>query len=517
MLINKNNSYLILFVVILLCQITLLYFYMDKKSGFYFEEITANTLSNSPYGRLFPSDECKIVQKYDIWNKWVSGQVFKDYITVTLGNEFNYSNVYENQKQSIQPPLYSFLIHTLSSFNIGNFTKWNGLIFNLLFFVITQLLLFYIGKQIFFSSKYALIVAIFYGFSIACIDNFTIIGSNALLSIFNLLFICVLNKCFDFQLIIYRFIAIWMIVLLGALTNYSFILFSIIILLTYIIINSKSFNYKYYTFFLGSYGLGLISAYLLFPLMLVQLNQILFSNEVIKFDLATMKPGFGWFAYLLRKMLCIPKPLYFYITALFLISVSVVVIIKIIDKYYNNNKKYKMIVVSTFILISLMSFFFNSRNVYQDSVKNLLSFYPIIAIIIVGIFRKIYNRSLRIIFIFFIILSTISPIYGTKSVLLDTNKRYSYVEELIKGNNVFYCFESYNEIQMAVPQLALCRNVYLFSTQGDKDIMSNISYLPSANKTYLLIPCNSNLKVDKYPKILTGSISTFEIDIFEIK
>ena len=50
--------------------------------------------------------------------------VFYDYMTVSAGNTFNYSNVWINQGKDVHPPFFYVLVHTISSFFPGVFSKW---------------------------------------------------------------------------------------------------------------------------------------------------------------------------------------------------------------------------------------------------------------------------------------------------------------------------------------------------------------------------------------------------------
>lgn len=83
-------------------------------------------------------------------NKWELSEVYKDYITVGADERFDYASVYYNQTMDVHPPLYYFILNTVSSFFAGSFSKWYGIGINLAIFPIIQIMLFALCKKNFF-------------------------------------------------------------------------------------------------------------------------------------------------------------------------------------------------------------------------------------------------------------------------------------------------------------------------------------------------------------------------------
>ena len=52
--------------------------------------------------------------------------MFKDYLTVNKGEEFKLGSVIYNQTHDSHPPLFYLVLHLISSFFPGEFSKWFG-------------------------------------------------------------------------------------------------------------------------------------------------------------------------------------------------------------------------------------------------------------------------------------------------------------------------------------------------------------------------------------------------------
>ena len=96
---------------------------------------------------------------------WVSGQAYRDYLSVSRNNTFNYASVYYNQRGDVHPPFYYLLLHTVCSLFPGVFSKWFALVINIVFLTGTLLLLYRMVKRYLGGRSPALAVVAVYGFS----------------------------------------------------------------------------------------------------------------------------------------------------------------------------------------------------------------------------------------------------------------------------------------------------------------------------------------------------------------
>ncbi|RKM54252.1 hypothetical protein D6853_13555 [Butyrivibrio sp. X503] len=111
--------------IILLISILVSVFYGFQKKGFHEDEYYTYFSSNRSLGLYQPDRE------------WQDRQTVYDEFSVKKGEGFNYGLVKLVQSWDVHPPVYYYIFHTVCSLTPGNFTKWSGIITNLIAFVIS--------------------------------------------------------------------------------------------------------------------------------------------------------------------------------------------------------------------------------------------------------------------------------------------------------------------------------------------------------------------------------------------
>ena len=509
---KKIDSYNILLFIIIIIQLTLLFYQMDLKTSLSVDEIYTYSLSNSPNRMMFFPKIYNKTPSLDLQNRWLDNQVFKDYICVSENNRFNYSNVYDNQIQDTHPPLYYYLIHTICSFFPNSFSKWYGLSLNLIFFIIVQILLFRISKLILKSSKYALFVCIIYGYSLAAIDNFTYISTNSLITLFYLLLLNTVLKCFDNKISLLRFMELLLIVVLGGLSHYLFLLHSFVLVATFSFIVLKNRNFKLIAFVLGTTIFSFIFVYFLFPEMLYQIINSINNQEII-LGVVNMIPNIGVFAYFIRKILGIPFPYYFYLGALGIIGFFALVITTFIKNNFEKSyHKYLILTsVSTLITTMVISFGINYNQTEINPLKYFLGFFPIISILIIAILANLNKRYLILIVV---LLSFSLCTYKTNRFLFIFNKEEVSIEDIVKNKNLVLYFNKKINIQNFIILLSKCKNVFIY-LNDEQNLLKNNIELPIENNFYLLTENNIILDKNCYHKIMLNSLFPNGIVLYE--
>lgn len=160
--ITKKINPIHAFIVILLFQTILMVAKGYEKDFFHVDEALTFMLANSEYGLEVP-------EKYK--NEWRPGSDYYDLLTVSADNTFNYKQVYINQTNDVHPPLYYFVIHTVSSFFPLQFSKWFGILPNIFFFLLTQVFIFLLSSSILNSRYKALLPCALYGFSLGAVST----------------------------------------------------------------------------------------------------------------------------------------------------------------------------------------------------------------------------------------------------------------------------------------------------------------------------------------------------------
>ena len=140
---KKALKYLIIIILIL---IGIRVYFGYQKEDFFMDETFSYTLMNMKEG-------AGMIQTAPEFNNiWISGNKIKEMLVVSKDEVLRYDTVYYNQTQDVHPPLYYFLLHTASALSFGNFTKWTGIILNIIIFVGICAVLYIIGKKIFTSN-----------------------------------------------------------------------------------------------------------------------------------------------------------------------------------------------------------------------------------------------------------------------------------------------------------------------------------------------------------------------------
>lgn len=187
-IIKRNN----LLLCLLLGVIAVASFYaVSKKEGFFLDEVYTFELSNKQY--ITWGEFREILQegdvrqyKHDFWDFDANGvydrDAFEKKLYISDQGAFNYFNVIVAQTMDVHPPLYYFVIHTVSSITRSSNLLMIGFGVNLFFLLLTCFFVYRIACQIFSDRYKALLPALFYGFSYAFMNSVTYFRMYCLLS-----------------------------------------------------------------------------------------------------------------------------------------------------------------------------------------------------------------------------------------------------------------------------------------------------------------------------------------------
>ena len=265
---NKNfmstKMVVISLMAILILQLGMMIYFGNQKSGYHIDEIATYGLSNFPNGFVTRMD--------GILEKWIDGQFFYNVLSVEGDERFNYEMTYHNQEGDVHPPLYYFVIHTVASIFKGTFSKWIGILPNMVFCMLTTVVLYMISGKITDNIPLSLIVTMTWGLSIGAMTSAMFIRMYAMLTLFCGLLVLVHlhavdeviktkklgNKTLFFLLIC---------TVLGILTQYYFLIFCFFLcgcFFFYLLINKKwKTLWKYTLIEFGAIGIS----YCIFPEM----------------------------------------------------------------------------------------------------------------------------------------------------------------------------------------------------------------------------------------------------------
>ena len=168
---KADTAFKIMLIITIVLQLAVALCFCMQKQGFHYDENYSYYSSNVTYG-LNPPD-----------GDWLSGSTIAEEFCITPGKGFNFPLVAQMQSFDVHPPMYYFLLNIICSLSSGIFSKWQGLILNLIFFVISELLIIAIANKVGNKNKAITWFSLaLFGFSPAIISGITFIRMYMLLT-----------------------------------------------------------------------------------------------------------------------------------------------------------------------------------------------------------------------------------------------------------------------------------------------------------------------------------------------
>lgn len=169
----KKNYLLIIFIIIQ----TILYIIVGmNKQYLHLDEAYSFGLAN--YERM------EIQENEDFYNNWHNKEYYEDYLAVQENEKWDYTAVYENQKNDVHPPLFYLILRIAMNFTNGHFTKWSGIVPNIIIYVFATIFMYLIIKQLLKDEKNAntkaSILAFISSITLASLSNVVYIRMYAL-------------------------------------------------------------------------------------------------------------------------------------------------------------------------------------------------------------------------------------------------------------------------------------------------------------------------------------------------
>lgn len=427
----KSNVFKIsLFIIILILQIIAIVYSTSKREYYHIDELYS-------YG-LIQYDKAFIFDNEDFYNTWHSSEYFKDYLITSEENKLDFSAVYKNQIEDVHPPVYYLLLRIANTFNIGRFSIWPGTILNIIIFIFSSIILYLISKNILKNDYCALLVCFISGFSLASIETVMYNRMYQLL-ILNILILIYwhIKKMEVSQLNLKDLIPLCIMVILGFLTHYYYVIIAVILYIMYMFKYIKARQIKEaikYT--LTLFASALISI-IIFP---YSINHIFFGyrgKEVLSSN------NFSNVIYkLIENLNIINKEFfngYIFIILLIFIIALIIVTIKYVktkrNEIFENGQTIKYIAIPTILYILIASIL----SPYCD----LRYMMPVIPITFLCILYVLYNlisyivdkkKTFMIICILGIVFSiTTIPMLSDN---LYTFTNYKIVKDNIETNNL---------------------------------------------------------------------------------
>lgn len=265
---NKKREILIIITILIIQTIVFIGAGINKS---YLHMDEAYSLGLANYNKI------DIQENQDFYNTWHNKEYYEDYLKVNKSEQSNFMPVYENQKNDVHPPLYYLLLRMAMGFHVGSYSKWSGIILNIIIYLFITIFIYLIIKKIFGESeknniKFA-ILALISSLTLASINNVIYIRMYAL-STLNILattyfHLKLLDKKNSYKLLL----LIGLSALAGSLTHYYYLLYLVVLVIMFSIKYLKEKEYKQLAKYIVTLVLAGILSLVIFP---YSINHIFF-------------------------------------------------------------------------------------------------------------------------------------------------------------------------------------------------------------------------------------------------
>lgn len=254
-----------IFIIMLVLQLMIMFYWGNVKEGYFVDELWSYGLANSYYHPHIFSDEA-------MENDWLGAEYFKTYIEVEEGERFTFGSVVYNMANDAHPPMYFFILHAICSFFPGTFSKWYGIVPNMVYFLLSQILLRRLSGKLFKSKWLALLPCIVWGFSPAAVSFVIFIRMYMLSTMCGLL---TLNLHMDLmEEKKNRPVLMWFLVFsvsfFGYMCHYFYFIFAFFVSAFYMLYLLVQKNWKRMIWYTSAMGGSLLLTAVAFPMAFIQ-------------------------------------------------------------------------------------------------------------------------------------------------------------------------------------------------------------------------------------------------------
>ena len=460
-----KNLNLLLFFIISINTSWIIYCF-SLKTDFHVDEFFSLGHSNSSQGAFLVKNTNTISNS--LINICFDGKIGHNYISIQPNEQFEYENVIDNLKNSVHPPLYYFIIHTIYSFFPDSENPWLGFIPNLFFLIITLWILYNFAKLVFNNKWLAYTTIIFFGFCLATLNMAVYIRSYMLqMLLATLLFYKhyqLLNENNKARKILFQ---IFIFSYLGLLTHYYFLVLTLIISSFTCIIYLKEKKLASLLKYIGTILLAVIVFIISFP---VAIDVFLHSSRGM--ELQTSKMAYYLF-YLPEFLQRFVRFIMMYILAfndanIQLFISSLLIIAGCIWMQNNLKKDYRNINYLTYCILFFMIFItiFSPIDFFNDRYFSPIA--PILCLVIVywlsTFFKSLCFRSK-------IVNIIISILVLLNSYFVNATKKSDYLFKMSKTSQNALNLLDYQNVAMLTCEDCMPQIVSLIADYSSYNLM----------------------------------------------
>ena len=241
-------------------EVLIIIYGMTQKINFHVDEYLTYMLANNEGGITLSIDEMKTYN---------GDELFVNSLTANSEHRFDFDIVWNNQTNDTHPPLYYVLINVVCSIFPGQFSKWFGLIVNLVFFILSAILVYKVSYKIFGNFVQSAATLALWGFTVGTVNTAIFIRMYMMLSFWILALIYWHLKIYtDKKINIKSYLLLFLITVAGTLTHYYFLVFLFFTALFYGIYMLCSRRIRDVILYIITFAISAVIAIAIFPAMI---------------------------------------------------------------------------------------------------------------------------------------------------------------------------------------------------------------------------------------------------------
>lgn len=254
----KKSTLIIILTIIILIQVFARLYVGFKKEYFHIDEAYSYSLMNY--------DKIQITDNEDFYGNWHTKDYYTDYLSVNEEEKWDWTPVYENQKNDVHPPLYYLLLRMAASFTMNDFTKWTGIILNIVISIFSSILVYFIAEKLLKNQKMALVTCFITGLTLGALDTTAYIRMYELANFFVLLISYLHIRIYHQKEVKIKDLCwLGLSVCLGSLTHYYIIIYTVFLFIIFVIKYISQKEYKSLRNYIICFGVAAIISLLIFP------------------------------------------------------------------------------------------------------------------------------------------------------------------------------------------------------------------------------------------------------------
>jgi hypothetical protein len=470
-------------IIFIVAGINKLYIHMDE----------AYSLGLASY------DKVEIQSNEDFYNIWHTKKYYEDYLTINEDEQFKFSQVYDNQKNDVHPPLYYLLLRIAMGFNIGTYSKWTGIILNVVIYAFITIFTYLISRKLLEGKKQhkekSAIITLVSSITLSAVTNAIYIRMYAL-STLNIVIITYLHL----KLLEEReknnklLIMIGISALVGSLTHYYYLFYLVALFIMFVIKYIKEKEYKQLGKYIGTMIIAGITSLIIFPYSI----QHMFFGYRGQGAIDNLTNISKFISSIFQYIMIINIYGFNNILLILIIGVVCITIYKKIKKkpiIENKNRYIKYILIPTlvyFILVSISSPWITLRYVMPIcGILFILAIYYIDKLLS----NIIKEKTTNIIFVSMFLMMLIMPIISNEIINLIVGKEFMNEQEYLYSNKTEIVENMKRELKIPIEV------IYRFTDASDDNILffiKNLKLEPEvlySNKKYIVEKIKDDLNV----------------------